>query len=235
MERHVALGGSDRPSEILLAFFFRYSGIRDVLDIDSGAATVLSQNVVLRSNGGSADLQPVFNIDHCTKLFNVCWERLLNWSVDNVDGSSFLGNIIDAKTLRRDRDDCLRKAALWRKQHNSMGVARDHPGKVSAGRKVSHVFGRKNHGRKEMVNKRQRRGNETNSDDEASRLMAGYGLQRGAHGGLIPRHRPDVKARKAAKQANPFSEVLGRARKNRKNKKKQKRDEGLSQFANNAS
>lgn len=62
-------------------------------------------------------------------------------------------------------------------------------------------------------------------DANAGQLMAGYGMKRGPHGGLIPRSRPDLEA------TSSIPEAINRAAKNRKNKKKQKRDEGLKAIA----
>eukprot|EP00957_Ditylum_brightwellii_P198190 15101540-Ditylum_brightwellii.AAC.1 len=70
MEQHLALGGCDRPSEVLLSFFHRYGGVADVgssdASINQDATTDLTQYVTLSTNGaGSADLQPVFKLKHC--------------------------------------------------------------------------------------------------------------------------------------------------------------------------
>ena len=69
------------------------------------------------------------------------------------------------------------------------------------------------------------------TDEEANRLMAGYGVMRGPRGSLVPKHRPDVEARREALRNDPDHELKGRASKNRSSKKKQKRDSAVREFA----
>ena len=84
MERHLSLGGSDRPGEIILSFLFRYG-------MSSGSVaprgkqqrhqqrhfTTLKQSMPLDGpNGGCADLSNVFRLDDCIELFQQCFYRL---------------------------------------------------------------------------------------------------------------------------------------------------------------
>ena len=83
IERHLSLGGSDRPGEIILSFLFRF-GMSGVAQLgtkrnDQRHCTKLKQYVALDGpNGGCADLSNVFRLDECIELFRLCWERL--WS-----------------------------------------------------------------------------------------------------------------------------------------------------------
>ena len=61
--------------------------------------------------------------------------------------------------------------------------------------------------------------------------MAGYGVQRGPRGTLVPKYRPDAEARREAVRDDPTYELRGRASKNRSSKKKQKRDTAIKEFA----
>lgn len=97
IERHLELGGRDRPGEILLSFLYRYgvsagggrgnsnkrkkkkfchpninaslSGLlRTTLNIDTP--------VECRSSNAIADLSNVFQLDSCVELFDSCWALL---------------------------------------------------------------------------------------------------------------------------------------------------------------
>ena len=111
MERHLALGGSDRPGEIVLSFLYRYGmsasrrGYRN-----QRHCTALSQHVPLEGpDAGSADLSNVFRLDECIELFRQCWERLWDkvGSCSNASDSSrqqsFLADLISADRLGRER------------------------------------------------------------------------------------------------------------------------------------
>jgi hypothetical protein len=123
-------------------------------------------------------------------------------------------------------------------------IGRNHPGKVNAGRKIGHVFSKEGRsfnagtgspGPESGRTTPQRKGNgmrdPTDTDEEADRLMAGYGVMRGPRGSLVPKQRPDVEARREALRSDPLFELKGRASKNRSSKKKQKRDSPVREFA----
>ena len=112
IERHLQLGGCDRPGEVLYSFFFRYCGKQ----AKNSLRTLLSKDMVLKtSDGGSADLSNVFLIDHCVRLFEMCFERL-NRSLrserkEGIGGRSLLSRLIDAARLGRERSKLLKDAS----------------------------------------------------------------------------------------------------------------------------
>jgi hypothetical protein len=143
LDRHLALGGSDRPAEVLLTFLFRYCGnMRRHQNIDSSAQTRMSRSMVIecseddedtRSPVSLVEMGGVHQIDSCAQLFQECWSRLYSSmclnrgdknvkhgggspkssSERNVNRISYLGHIIDGLHLERARVDCLRKASSW--------------------------------------------------------------------------------------------------------------------------
>jgi hypothetical protein len=143
LDCHLALGGLDRPAEVLLTFLFRYCGhMRRHQSIDSSAQTRLSRSMVIECSEDDEDncspvslveMGGVYQIDSCAQLFQECWSRLysslcLNRGEKNVKqggGSpksssersvkriSYLGHIIDGLHLEGARVDCRRKAFSW--------------------------------------------------------------------------------------------------------------------------
>ena len=123
MERHLSLGGSDRPGEIILSFLFRYG-------MSSGSVaprgkqqrhqqrhfTTLKQSMPLDGpNGGCADLSNVFRLDDCIELFQQCfyrlWEKIV-WAgrqQPQKNGrrattvASYLADLICPDRLQRER------------------------------------------------------------------------------------------------------------------------------------
>ena len=239
LDQHVALGGSDRPSEVFASFLYRYGeikGFRPQCHIK--AATKLDQEVTLTSfDNGHADLSPVFHIAHCTEVFELCFWRLIQrLQNQNAKGnsSSFLGSMINCTKLDVERRNSLAKADRVRdmktkKKRGSPFIGRNHPGKVgNKPRKIGHVFS--SNGKSSSASSATAQDHAPGgTDDEADKLMAGYGVQRGPRGTLIPRNRPDLAAKREA--ARSGSDLIGRGTKNRKNKKKQKRDSAVRDFA----
>jgi hypothetical protein len=221
MEEHIALGGADRPSEVLLTFFFRFRkwrGDRRHQYRRGSAETHLSSHSVIRCDGGSAELMPVFNLENCCKLFDQSWTRLTNELQSDNSPVSFLGQLVKANQLRSERNICQKKASqLGRYSQSEPRSPREDR---EAAIKYSHVFSKPT-----AVNDSTQM-EALPLDADAEELMAGYGMKRSPRGGLIPRNRVDVVQ---ARQSVP--EAVGRALKNRKNKKKQKRDQGLKSIA----
>jgi hypothetical protein len=147
IEAHIANGGNDRPSEILMSFLFRFGcvGSRgDKLTTDLIHLGNLGQN--LTCDGGMCELTPVFRLPDCVDMFRECHERLTDRCllVDDCSGAhefSYLSSIIDCHSLREARDASKRRARLC-DNIVTRPTPRDHPGKVSAGRRISHVFTR---------------------------------------------------------------------------------------------
>jgi hypothetical protein len=191
--------------------------------------------MTVHGNGGMAELQAVFKLVHCERVFRMCLDRLMDRCKSSGGEQSFLGTIIDINMLIQERRACISKSALMNQfkradQPVNTWFARDHPGKVTPGRKIGHVFSKST----AESSKRQKNEEGTSAPvtetTEADKLMEGYGYKRGPRGALIPRQRPDLEAKRAA---TPESYLLGRASKNRKSKKKQTRDQALHEFASN--
>jgi hypothetical protein len=108
LHRHLALGGADRPGQVLLSFLFRYGGCL----CEDDYRTPLDQDVPLMTDeGAEADLSNVFQLGTCVQLFHECWKRL--WSRMKQSSKkmavSLLAEVIDAKRLRKDRKASLSK------------------------------------------------------------------------------------------------------------------------------
>lgn len=124
------MGGSDRPSEVLLTFLFRYGGVVHGHDkIDSLSRTRLTQYMAIECKEGFdgpeasslVDMGGVYQIDNCVSLFEACWFRLYDSLLPNLQRNSttsnnrrsYLMQIIDGSQLDKDRADCIKKASLW--------------------------------------------------------------------------------------------------------------------------
>jgi hypothetical protein len=113
LQEHLALGGLDRPAEVLVSFLFRYGCVKGH-NVDERVRTRLSQDVALEDkNGCVADLSNVFLLTHCVDLFKNCWMRL--WKLarrfeDKEVDESLLTHLVDPSRLHRERQLCLRTA-----------------------------------------------------------------------------------------------------------------------------
>lgn len=114
LRRYLALGGADRPGEVLLTFLYRY-GCCDINRQDPSHQTKLHQHKTLEAlDGASADLSNVFKLADCLHLFRLCWDRLWERVQDSklarreasgANGrTSFLAVAICPNRLRRDRE-----------------------------------------------------------------------------------------------------------------------------------
>ena len=272
MEKHKALGGLDRPADVLLSFLFRFGGLDD--DISARYADLLGSQsrhslrkmttrltmdtILFSAKGGEADLSGTYKIDQCVSVFGECFRRLLDVFLrddNNVrDGGiaagllerSYLAYLINADRLKMKRRACLAKAGTSKgdeKNQNGAGQSSRLAVSSSQGRPVNasaaRSEGKKCPTRASVSPRRSKRPRVAappsppiSDDKEADKLMAGYGLQRGPRGALVPRTRPDVEAKaKEKKRLGPDGELMGRASKNRKNKKKQNRDSAQKDFA----
>ena len=248
LEKHIATGGFDHTAEVLLSFLFRYGDIKGKQGSEGLISTLNGQSFITTKDGGNADLAPVFRIKDCVEVFGLCFLRLRRKLAD-AEGAkgSFLSNTVDCAKLKNERDKSIVKSKVVETLRSST-VARDHPGKVTPGRRINFVFPRSSPNEskrrkasaqvfpaRESDTKRSKQESafppfsNNGSDEEADRLMAGYGLQRGPRGTIVPRNRPDVEAKRPERN-NPVLELFARASKNRKNKKKQNRDKAISEF-----
>lgn len=265
------LGGADHPSEVLLTFLFRYGSIcsksnvgtrckrKDVGDDLSHYVTPLSREIVICSGGGSADLQPVFNIDECVNLFKICWERLVNAAKGIEKGSSFIGTIIDSTKLRREREKSLllsRGCPNVVNQQTLVHMTRCVSFTKGSASIVSNNIVKQNNtsntgARKTLLKKEKNQLTSTTTtcmpatsvNATSDEVVRSYSCnnnnvvvppKRGPRGGLTPKYRPDIDAKKISPTSSTQQRdayLFGRTSKCRKNKKKQKRDEALTEFA----
>jgi hypothetical protein len=229
LERHLASGGADRPSEALLAFFYRFRKFvngKKNKRVKYPLETFLSRSMTLQCNGGDADLDPIFKLIHCCDLFHHCWTRLMQM-MESGSEQSLLGKLIRCEQLRSERERNRAKASKLGHYKNS-SLKSKWPTRTQEKWSTHRTDEKWPIVTRAAGKKRALEETKVEGDADASQLMAGYGMKRGPRGGLIPRNRPDVAA---ARSQSWIPEAVGRATKNRKNKKKQTRDEGLKAIA----
>jgi hypothetical protein len=115
------LGGGDSAAEILLSFFYRYS---TPTKSGSKARTNLNRDVIIRSEGGEADLLPV-NTQACVNLFQLCFERLMDQLESqsrNNQKVSLVASIIDIRKLVNERNFVLRQAKTFQMQQDQSSL-----------------------------------------------------------------------------------------------------------------
>jgi len=133
IEKHLALGGSDRPGEVILSFLYRYGGMNDNQRGCQKYCTKLSQHVPLQGpDGASADLSNVFRLEECIQLFRQCWERLwegVGSRRNNVRNESLLAGLICSNRLGRERKRAreLLQASLGRLQQQQRQMSATPP------------------------------------------------------------------------------------------------------------
>lgn len=197
------------------SLFFRYGCCIGKKKTDKAATTDLEQlrsrDDFVSSDGGLCELTPVFRLSDCVDMFRECHGRLMDrvLIVDDYDGCnenkiSFLSSIIDCYRLREARETSNRRAKLC--DSICRPIAHNDAGKVNPGRRIGMVFSKN------------------------GAVRDNNNMQRGPRGGIVPRTRPDLQAKKALR-GNRDAEIIQRGMKNRKNNKKQKRDSSLTGFA----
>jgi len=119
LERHLELGGSDRPAEVFLSFMYRYGVNRGtgILDrSDKRSRTLLQLGTTLGCDGGyEADLSAVFLLKHCVDLFKQCFLKVGQDGVYKQapkKGTSILVDLFDVGKLIEDRSISMEKASL---------------------------------------------------------------------------------------------------------------------------
>jgi hypothetical protein len=237
IENHIANGGNDRPSEILISLLFRFgcAGSRYPLGSSGGKLTTDLVHLgnscqTLTCDGGMCELSTVFRLPDCVDMFRECHERLTDRCllIDNCSVGahqcSYLSSIIDCYSLREARETSKRRARL---SDNiiTRPTPRDHPGKVSAGRRISHVFTRTG---SSVASKPDNKKRKNTNESPGYKRSKPDTTKRGPRGGIIPKNRPDLDARKSI---GAEAAVIQRGMKQRKNKKKQARDKELTRFA----
>lgn len=223
------MGGRDRPSEVLLSFFGRFGNAESTpVNCHQRCFTWLGQDAPdVSCNDGSADLKAVYKADQCVDLFGLAWDLLVTRIERGDTTKSMLAGVVNEDRLRVERESRLNQAKLlneYTKKHQAKsGIPNNNPNQSTNvnGRPMNQVFQRL------ASFPRSKPLPETPNEMDASEqeLLAGYGVKRGPRGGLKPKFRPDLAARKF------FSELHGRATKNRHSKKKQMRDVAVKEFA----
>ncbi len=242
IESHIANGGKDRPSEILISLLHRfgcvYTGSRGE-KLTTDLVHLSNAGQMLTSDGGTCELTTVFRLPDCVEMFRECHERLFDRFVlvDDMTGGhhqcSYLSSFIDCFSLREAREASKRRAKLC--DSITRPIPRNHPGKVSAGRRISHVFTRNNdHNASNVTTSNSSSSSSSNNKRKSINHEQTYkrskpdNSKRGPRGGIIPKTRPDVAARDSL---GAEAALVQRGMKQRKNKKKQARDRELTRFA----
>ena len=140
IKQHLELGGNDRPSEILISLLIRYGGDSSSSGRglhrnpkENSTTTDLeklkSREEVLRCDGGTVELTPVFRLSDCVDMFHECYNRLL--LSDTTDDAlmsarktatvppSYLSRIIDCRRLREARETSERRSRMSENSNNS--------------------------------------------------------------------------------------------------------------------
>lgn len=142
IERHLELGGNDRPSEILLSFFYRYGQEperyprrkRRKLQNSNTCffqqhqqqqllKTILSQDVAINcsESNATADLSNVFQLQELVEVFHACYNILskkISKMLPKAQARGFfqytplLGELIDVSHLSRERQQMLLRNAI---------------------------------------------------------------------------------------------------------------------------
>jgi hypothetical protein len=123
IHNHLAMGGSDRPGEVLMSFLYRFGcRSRPSKPKDGAKQTVLDQQTTLQGiDGACADLSNVFRLDECLDLFQACWERLKR-SNTQQKRRSYLVDLICPSQLQIARDE-----RIWKLRQCSASVASPNP------------------------------------------------------------------------------------------------------------
>lgn len=118
LQRHIQLGGQDRPSEVLLTFLYRFGNKKE-----SEYTTPLSRELVipihtpstkvktLENAEGFADLSSIFKIDTCVALFQKSYDKLQKQvglvgaaaKKKPVESFSLLSCVVDVDVLKYHR------------------------------------------------------------------------------------------------------------------------------------
>jgi hypothetical protein len=184
IERHLAIGGSDNPAEILLMFLFRYGGVQGHPSVDPHARTKLTQLMVIESEGGGiADMSGVFQVENCVKVFEACFQRLRQRLNQNVNPDhSLLMHVINSAILERKRRECCLKASLvtkFKKEPRRSSIEDNSNTRVMAEPALfGHRQTQQNNRQTQQQGKRRPspppEPEQLDTDDEANQLMAGY-------------------------------------------------------------
>ena len=213
---HKSLGGGDCAAEMLLSFFYRYSTPSKSRDT---ARTQLKRDVVIRSEGGEADLSAV-SVDSCIELFQRCFQKLMD-GLENHEGMkdrrSLVATLVDVMKVKRERTAAVLQAKSFRPPQSKKS-SNGNPSITKSG-SSDNLAGKKTHAKSKPESKAVKSGKKKESPNPKK------GPKRSARGALVPKRRFDVE-----KRLDGMDALLQRGGKNRKNKKKQKRDSAITEF-----
>lgn len=213
-DAHKSLGGKDSPAEMLVGFLYRYS---TPSKSRSKARTQLKKEILIRSDGGEADLSAV-SLDLCIELFQLCFQKLMDRLENHEETKqrrSLLASLIDVGKVKRERSAALNQAKLF----SPPPQTRKHQSSHSNG---TFSFTKSGSSKRAESNPESKSKNKKSAKKNYSpNLKQG----RSARGALIPKRRPDVEMR-----LDGMDELMQRGAKNRKTKKKQKRDSAITEF-----
>lgn len=228
----------------MLSFFFRFgSGLPEECkknndNVSQEAFTTLDKNSVLVVDGSRVELSSVYKIEYCTKLFSMCFHRLIkslqqqqqqrsvspsfgndddyDKSIDNKGQRhgrssrriSFLSSIIDVKWLRSVRDTCRQRAEQGQESRQEETSTYPHP--YHSRHDQREISASSMHPRKRQKVHDKKMAQTVNIANTRTKYNS---FNRSTRGSIMPKYRPDLEARETKAST-----------KNRKNKKKQFRD-----------
>jgi len=222
---HKSLGGGDSAAEMLLSFFYRYSTPSKSRD---EARTQLKKEVVIRAEGGEADLSAV-SVDLCIELFQRCFEKLMD-GLENHEGRkdrrSLIATLVDVMKVKRERTAAVLQAKSFRpppskkSSNGGSGISKSGSSDNLASKKTHAKAAKKTHAKSKPESKAVKSGKKSESPNPKK------GPKRSARGALVPKRRFDLETKLDGMDA-----LMQRGGKtHRKNKKKQKRDSAITEF-----
>jgi hypothetical protein len=210
IERHLSLGGSDNPAEVLLMFLFRYGGVQGYPGADPHARTRLTQLMVIESeDGGSADMGGVYQVENCVKVFEACFMRLRQRLNQNINPDhSVLWYVINSTMLEKKRRECCLKASLVTKfkkepRRSSLEDNSNNPRAMAEPTLFSNRQLSQSNRQTQPQGKRRPspppEPEQLDTDDEAEKLIAGYNSTKKRKNG---KSETQKKNRKPSRQTN---------------------------------
>ena len=105
IERHLALGGSDSPAEMLFTFLFRYGNVNGFRKIPNAARTNLFQSDgITCEDGGFAEVKSCFRRRDCIEVFETLWWKL-KLCLEQKAGCSLIRCLVNAIELGDKRGE----------------------------------------------------------------------------------------------------------------------------------
>jgi hypothetical protein len=122
IHHHLATGGSDRPGEILMSFFYRFGWRGDSSQsVHDKKQTLLDSNAYFQGiDIPCLDFSNVSRLNECLKLFHKCWSQL-DQSCSQRQHDSVLPHLLCDDTLRdaRNKHSCILQPCTVSPRNNS--------------------------------------------------------------------------------------------------------------------